>query len=65
VTTTVTLTGLSLEQFATQRRISVDRAAALIAPWLEAGILEERDGVLVVVDRLVVEAFAQMEALSA
>jgi hypothetical protein len=51
------LVGLSLTELALLQGVARERARLLIEPFLSAGILEERDGVLVVVDPLVVSAF--------
>jgi hypothetical protein len=56
--------GLTLTQLAERRRrMSPELARLLIEPFVDAGIVEERDGLLVVADPLVLEAFAQMEEL--
>jgi hypothetical protein len=48
---------VTIEQLAGRRRISLERAAELVAPLIAAGILEERDGLLIVVDPDVSAAF--------
>ena len=53
--------GLSLAELAVGLGVARERARLLVEPFLAAGIVEERDGVLVVADPLVVEAFEDWE----
>jgi hypothetical protein len=58
---TATLTGLTLGQLAALRSIPFERARLLVEPFIAAGIIEDQDGVLVVVDPFVASAFADWE----
>jgi hypothetical protein len=52
------IVGLTLPQFAQRRGISVERARLLVEPFIAAGIVEEQDGVLVVLDAEIRAGFA-------
>lgn len=60
-----TSVGLSLAELAVSLGVARERAWLLVEPFIVAGIVEERDGRLVVMDPLVLEVFAQMEELPA
>ena len=54
--------GMTLTELAVLRGIARERAAALVAPFIAAGVVVElEDGRLVVTDPLVVEAFEDWE----
>jgi hypothetical protein len=59
--TTTTVAGLTLEELAQRRLVTVREAHELVRPFLEVGIVEERDGGLRVVDREIVFAFSTEE----
>lgn len=54
--------GITLTQLALARGIAREHAVALVEPFLVAGIVEERDGLLVVVDAEISAAFEDWEA---
>jgi hypothetical protein len=60
--TAAPVVGLTLTQLALARGIAREHAAALVGPFVSAGLVEELDGVLVVTDPLVVEAFEDWES---
>jgi hypothetical protein len=52
---------LTLTELAVLRRIPRERAAALIEPFVPAGLVAVRDDPLMVTDRLVASAFSEWE----
>jgi hypothetical protein len=53
--------GMPLADLAELRCIPCERAWTLVEPFIRAGLVEVRDGVLVVADRLVASAFSDWE----
>jgi hypothetical protein len=60
-TTAAPADGLTLTELAVLRRIPRERAAALIEPFVPAGLVAVRDDPLMVTDRLVASAFSEWE----
>ena len=58
---TIVATGLTLTELAVALGVARERARLLVEPFLKAGIVEDIDGLLVVTDPLVVEAFEDWE----
>lgn len=51
--------GLSLPELAENRGLTLERAAALIEPFIEAGIVQVEDDTYIVADVCVLQAFSE------